>query len=623
MKILSDTKSGYSMKKESRIFILIAGLLWLYLIVRAILVQPMHDEIATFFTFVQTGRFLPYQSEWTTNNHLLNSLLTFISFQLFGSSPLALRLPTLLFFPLFCFFLWKISGYIQSSFLRWSFLISTLFIHTFLEFFALSRGYGMAMTLLTGSIWFTIKSFNGQKLKTDLFALLLIILSVSAILININSMIVILGLLLLNRIFLQRKSRTVIWLIVFFGAVPLAAAVIYLLDLNAAGRLDFGGSEGFWATSAKELTQMLVKDHSKWFNTYILITFTGILSGFGLLLYKAIIQKNLLRFLLHPRWIMFYLLIGNIIGFIIEHHLFGVLYPGDRTSMQFILFFTGSLFFIVDTLPGNSRPFIIIVLLPLLIFPVQFLTSMNFSKISVENEAIPDRFFHTIKNEGEKENYQPVIQGYKGRELRWAYLNYRERAQALMIHCSSYPDDQADFQIVYPIENPSWLLTYDSVDSDAASGLYLLKRKEKPLRQFIKTQEFLTSQNIISDEYKAISEGTIDTCKNQSIFASFDMVIQSPVPVFESWIVFTIRDNSGNELRYERIPLNWYNHNWQSGTDTLRTGLLINRIPENSARYLIYIWNMRKTDFKINHLSLTLYNYAEAPIKEKRTNNFQ
>ncbi|MGB4124530.1 MAG: hypothetical protein WBK40_10020, partial [Bacteroidales bacterium] len=181
---------------EAFVFGLIIFILWIYLVLRAILIQPMHDEIATFFFFVQSGRFIPYFSEWSTNNHLLNSALTHISFNLFGLSSIALRIPNLIVFPLYGFFIWKTGSYIKYLPLRWGFFIATLFVHNYFEFFGLSRGYGMAFTSLVGSIWFTMLAFNTPKSKNIFFALLLGVLTVSAILININSLIVIFVLLI-------------------------------------------------------------------------------------------------------------------------------------------------------------------------------------------------------------------------------------------------------------------------------------------------------------------------------------------------------------------------------------------------------------------------------------------
>jgi hypothetical protein len=301
------------------------------------------------------------------------------------------------------------------------------------------------------------------------------------------------------------------------------------------------------------------------------------------------------------------LLIGNLTGFFIEHHLFGVLYPGNRTSIQFIIFFIGSTFFLFDRFGQKSKFILTLLVLPLVFFPLQFLASINISKVSIENEAIPIGFFNTIKAKIIEENRLPTIQGYKGRELRWAYLNYREQAQMPMIHCSSYPDNQADYQIVYPDENPGWWLMYDSIDADRISGLYLLERKTRLKRNVLTSGKIAPSNQMTNEEYFAISRGNIDTLDQQSLFVEFKLQIESEDRSFDGWIVFAVYDSEGNEIRYERVMLNWYNKKWVSDGSSLKTGLLINNLPENAATYLTYIWNINKKPYAVNELSYTLF----------------
>lgn len=598
------------MQKESYLFGFVIFLLWIYLILRGIFVQPMHDEVATFFTFVQSGRFLPYFSEWTTNNHLLNSLLTWISYHLSGSSPISLRLPNLLFFPFLGYFLWKIASYLNSRLLRWGFLTSILFIHHFIEFFALSRGYGLAFTLLAGSIWFTMKAMESNQIKNQVMALAFGVLSVSAILIHVNSLIVVIGLFLMNIFFntsVKKQKFTKIIVLIIIGIIPALLAVRYLLDLNTAGRLDYGGDQGFWEASVKDLTSMLLGDLSGWLNSYILILVAVLILLTGYFIFNEWQKKPGIIHLFNPRWVLFYLLTGNLAGFFIEHHLFGVLYPGNRTSIQFIIFFLGSIFFLLDGFNKKIKPLLSLFLIPLLFFPLQFFVSANLSKIAIENESIPLRFFNTIQEERSEENRQPTIQGYKGRELRWAYLNYREKAQMPMVHCSSYPDDIADFQIVYPDQNPSWWNLYDSIDSDNVSGLYLLERKNKLSRRKLIKEIIPPFDEMQNDEYFAISRGSVDSMANAHLFAEFDLSITTSDQPFDGWIVFTVLDKDGQGLRYERIPLNWYNVDWSSDGRWIRTGLMINALPEETTTYLAYLWNIHTKSYKINSIEFTLF----------------
>jgi hypothetical protein len=124
------------------------GLVFIYLIFRALYVPLVHDEAATFFHYIVSENFIPPEAHWDANNHILNSALTYLSYSLFGSSELSLRIPNLLTFIIYVVYTFKISKIISNKLLRWVFLISLILAHNFIEFFALTRGYGMSMEFL-------------------------------------------------------------------------------------------------------------------------------------------------------------------------------------------------------------------------------------------------------------------------------------------------------------------------------------------------------------------------------------------------------------------------------------------------------------------------------------------
>jgi hypothetical protein len=103
-----------SQQIDTSVFFLIAVAMAVYLVVRAILVPMAHDEIATFYYFVQSGKISPFLSNIDTNNHFLNSALTWVFYHLFGPSPLALRLSNLVFIPVFFYFLLNIARHLTS-----------------------------------------------------------------------------------------------------------------------------------------------------------------------------------------------------------------------------------------------------------------------------------------------------------------------------------------------------------------------------------------------------------------------------------------------------------------------------------------------------------------------------
>jgi hypothetical protein len=97
----------------------------------------LHDEIATFFYFIQTNDFLPPNAHWDANNHVLNSFLGHLSYQFFGDAPWALRLPNVVMFPIYVLFSWKIVNKINVTIIRWCVFLALVSTTYTFEYFAL------------------------------------------------------------------------------------------------------------------------------------------------------------------------------------------------------------------------------------------------------------------------------------------------------------------------------------------------------------------------------------------------------------------------------------------------------------------------------------------------------
>ncbi|MFZ9295801.1 MAG: hypothetical protein ACO259_06275, partial [Bacteroidia bacterium] len=66
-----------------------------------------HDEVATFYYYIQPGSFIPFYAHPDANNHVLNSVLAYFSYRLFGAAPWALRLPQCLALIIYLIVLWQ------------------------------------------------------------------------------------------------------------------------------------------------------------------------------------------------------------------------------------------------------------------------------------------------------------------------------------------------------------------------------------------------------------------------------------------------------------------------------------------------------------------------------------
>src|SRR5688572_17089800 len=147
------------------IYFLSALGLFVYLILRAIYVPPVHDEAATFIHYIQRNEWMPYKAHWDANNHILNSFLSGLFFKVFGFGFLQLRLASLLFFPLYAIYVYRIGGFLKSNIVKIGFYLGMLGVHSLMEYFAYSRGYGMSMALLMAAIFYMLQYFRNFELR--------------------------------------------------------------------------------------------------------------------------------------------------------------------------------------------------------------------------------------------------------------------------------------------------------------------------------------------------------------------------------------------------------------------------------------------------------------------------
>ncbi|MEZ5083292.1 MAG: hypothetical protein R2750_07570 [Bacteroidales bacterium] len=597
------------MKHQKRLLIFLFSGVSVYLLLRSIYVPLLHDEIATFFRYIHINEPFPYYSEWSANNHYLNSLLGWITYKLFGSSAISLRLPNLLSFPVFLYFTYLISLRFKSTFLTWGFILTMIFTHNFIEFFGLSRGYGISMALLMGAVYFLQKQLETGKPRYILYVFLFFIFGSYANLTLINSFIIVIGLLVLN-VMINRYQPQQILLKLFFiatgGIIPVYLFINLLFRLQAEGELYYGKQDGFYEVSIKTLMKLLSGSTSEVypFIFTILIVFTILL--FARNIFFEIKSKKFSA-LTDPDYVFIYLLLGNIVAFILENKIFNTNYPEDRTGLFLFPFFTGSLFFVLDKSKIANAYIRLIPALPLLFFPVHFLLNINLSWSSLENQAIPERFYEYIALYGKNSKIPPTIQGYQGRIMRWNYFNFTKGDELNCIHTSGYPQFDGDFQIVEKRDIDLFKKDYAVIDSLEQSQMFLLERKTKLSRKALFSKNGISSKGRVNDEYFEFQRSSLDSLSEATLYFEFEVNLISPDIPFHSWIVISVSSGQNNLARYEMIPFDWYRTDMSKPGKPFRIGHLVHDIPESPVEFVAYIWNIRKAPFILNSSSISIY----------------
>jgi len=596
-KFLQGSQQLRSHSSDKLLFILISAFLAVYLVIRATLVPMAHDEIATFYYFVQSGKFNPFFSNIDTNNHFLNSVLTWISYRLFGSSPLALRLPNLMFIPAFFFFLYGIVQNLISRIFRFVLFITLAFTLHFIEFLALSRGYGMSMALLLGSVYFLFEGIKNQKIRSYIFSLVCIFLASIANLALINTYALVLFLVSVIVILKNQKNLIPGLLAIFLaGILPFSMVVAQILYIKAHAGLIAGSPNNFWDTTITSLVAFLFETSN--YNA----------SRLALLLFSAITLTSVLTFLklkisgfkkFRFPSIFVYLLVGNIMAILTLRFFFNVNYPDDRIGLYLYPLIAGSLIFMLDILLINSKWKLAVAVL-FVVVPLHFIVYANTSySIWYKYDVIPERFYERVMQNHKTGTPPPTIAGHGMRIFCWSYLDYRHGGEASQFFFTHFPDYNADFQIVNIKMIPGWQQFYDTIDYDAPSERHLLKlRKPHQYNTLIASRIKKISRN--RSQFIPILEGPADTLRNKILKVDINLSLFAKTKPFNGRIVFDVSDKKHHNLRYEYIQFNWLRNCWDGSVGNFSNCMLVYKIPPEAAEYKIYIWNIDTTEFDVS-----------------------
>lgn len=589
--------------KERIVLIILFVLLWFYLWLRAYFVPFSHDEIATFFHYIHTGRFIPFvDAHWYANNHLLNTFLAFCFYKIFGASELSLRLPNLLFFPVFFFFLYKISGEIKRPVFRWFFVISLCFAHYFFDFFALCRGYGIAMSSLMAALYFLMQAVKTNETKYYFRSVFFVMLAAAANLTLINSFTLLIFLLCANMVWqwksLETKTKLKQGLIVLFtGIAPLAFLAAYALALQKRGLLDVGTSEGFWKVTLLSNTQVFTGSESHWIAYYVLFFFAVICVFFIALLLK----NPSISFFRNPRFVFFYLLAGNILITLFLGIFFNVNYPEDRAAMYLFPLLIGAFAFLADDVSKSLKPSLVALpALPLLFLPVHFFLHLNIDYASYwKNLRIPYRFYDKVMEHTKNSELQPTVAGYRMRGFAWHFINFRRGSKLSQLHYEGYPETDADFQLAHFQHRSDWLEYYDSLDYDKHSEIWLLKKK-KPIEKktLVHTEPKSTAEES-SDEYWNIYETEIDSLRGKTLLLSFDFSLETKHHPFIGQVVASVHDINNKLLRYEWLRFDFLKSQYKGEPHNFRYNMIVHKLPPEAHRLIVYVWNIHRQPYTV------------------------
>lgn len=147
-------------------YITIFTIVFLGIVYKILNVDITHDEVSTtvhYYNF-SVWQIMMYPDNWP-NNHILNTLLTKFFINIFGKEQWVVRLPNLLSFIVYAFAIYRIT----STFIKKESIFIVASISLFLanpyllDFFGLSRGYAIALSLVTLSSSYLITAYSKSR----------------------------------------------------------------------------------------------------------------------------------------------------------------------------------------------------------------------------------------------------------------------------------------------------------------------------------------------------------------------------------------------------------------------------------------------------------------------------
>lgn len=582
---------------------------FVYVVYRAIYVPFCNDEAISFFTYISDGRFLPFYNaeDFSANNHLLNSFLAWITFKIFGIHVFVLRLPNVLAFVLYAFYAYKYAILFRAKQIQWvAFLALILSSYYFLDFFSLSRGYGLSYAFFLASLYHLLRAHKSQNLKTNIvLSWVFITLATLANLAFLIGYFIWWGFALL----LLSQNKWTFKKIVF-GILPVLPAIWFIhysLQLKMAGELYHGQIS--LATSLWTLFTKLLPIESRVY-FYCVLVFVLVLIGFAC---WVILKKGFLK--VSKLHIVLGFFLGNILGAVILKAIMDVPYPSSRTALHWYLFFLIFLPVLVNALAGTARKLAfamsVIILVAISFNSIAHVGQKTSAEYFWNTDQIPDSFYQKfIKIQTEKGHRLSVATQRTYTTNTWAFLNasHPEALSSLGKEFKTDPKMNADVCIANAKEFPQLLRVYKTLEFDLSSGLSLLQRKNMLVRNIVSTSTKSFANR--SEDFFSLFSDSISSFQSNPIQLDFEIKVSTKNEAYNGFVFVSMIDSLGNQVYYEQFRT-WFFIAAEDHSRQINFNLIVDEVPKNAAVVDVMIWNIDRQEIEKIESKVALIQLSE------------
>ena len=352
---------------------LLSCLLFGYVALRAYALAITWDEAHNYLEFTRKGILSPFHLPpfaIAANNHFLNTWLTYVTTALLGVSALSLRLPALAAYLLFLYYTARLSAALRSPPLALSAFVILNVNPYLLDFFSLSRGYGLAYGLLAGSLWYLYRFFDtGLRPGPAAASIGLAILGVTAHLTLVHFLITLCIVILLADVLSGRGNRKLAQRLAdalrrhsLVGAITCAfllATFVVVRELRRAGAFFYGGTTSFWRDTVVSIAEhsLYERPYGAWLSSGLAIPSSRMSEALGVAALLAVLLAlavSIRRGIkpMEPRQLylpaLLFLLCACSLATIAQHYVLGVPYLTGRTGLYLWIVFVVVLVALAD-----------------------------------------------------------------------------------------------------------------------------------------------------------------------------------------------------------------------------------------------------------------------------------
>ena len=422
---------------------------------------------------------------YSTNNHVLHSLLCRLSVRALGLSELTMRLPSLAGGLLYLVFAYKFCRLLFKS--LWTFLLAlvSLTLNPFItDYLSAARGYGMALGLFTAALYLVTRFFDDEQDAANItrvtWAAILLGLSISANIAFVFPAIVLAGLLTLLRLDDAQGGtwgRRVLWSLGRVWLPLLCSAVFFLaIPLAHSRNGDFYkyGKDSLSETGLSLVQRSLFHQYNVWTAGKLPdvvtrsseVVATWVVPAMLAILFALLIATGL-------RWVRtrsfhqlsdldraYFLIAGvlamSLAALVAAHHVVRMPYPIDRTAIYLVALMTLAWVAMIEKSTAWPRWTRILASAPMALAVVFFLGGFTTSDYyEWRYDAGTKRIFQLLEQQHQLDRAKQVRVGVDWK-LDFSFNFYREMYHAdWLARIVRTPSPQAggyDYYVVYPDE---------------------------------------------------------------------------------------------------------------------------------------------------------------------------